>query len=146
VTGKFNWKIKHLHVNVTQIYPCTRHKGIGAVEVQLRSFLISALEREEWLASQHCRITHGERACEIQLISGRVGPRTSLKALNRRKISSLLEIQRRSLHDSLCIYYTSCTVCRKFLCKTEADFTVVSFGNPQHTDVSTLYSRLLQKH
>ena len=39
--------------------PFPRHESLGGIEVQLRSFLISALHLGEWLTSRPVRFTQG---------------------------------------------------------------------------------------
>jgi hypothetical protein len=56
-------------------------------------FLTSALDGGEWSASSLGRFTPKEIAVGIHWIRGRVGPRTGLDAVKKRKTLSLLGIE-----------------------------------------------------
>jgi hypothetical protein len=58
------------------------------VEVQLHSFLTSALDGDEWSASRLVRFIPTERAPGTHCIGGWVDPRAVLDAVVKRKIAS----------------------------------------------------------
>jgi hypothetical protein len=64
-----------------------RRRNVG-VEVQLHSFLTSALHGGEWLVSRSGRFTLRERAPGTHWIGGWVGPRAVLDAVVKGKIPS----------------------------------------------------------
>jgi hypothetical protein len=66
-------------------------KGVFGVEIQLHTFLTSALDRGERSVSGTCRVTPRESAPGVHWIGGWVGPRTGVDAVVKRKIPSLCQ-------------------------------------------------------
>jgi hypothetical protein len=64
-------------------------KAYGRVDVLIHIFLTSAVVGGEWSASRPGRFTPGERAPATHWKRGRVGPRTGLDDVERRKILPL---------------------------------------------------------
>jgi hypothetical protein len=60
-------------------------KTYGVVEVQLHSFLTSALDGGEWSTSRSGHFTPGKKGPCARLMGGWVGPRTSLDMAAMRK-------------------------------------------------------------
>jgi len=60
-------------------------KAYEGVEIQLHSFLISALNGSEWSASRPGSTTSRERAPDIHWIGGLAGPTAVLDAVTKRK-------------------------------------------------------------
>jgi hypothetical protein len=69
-------------------------KAKGEVDVQVHTFLTSALAEGELSASHPCRFNTGERALGI---GGWVGPRTGLDAVEKRKFLTLPGLELRPL-------------------------------------------------
>jgi hypothetical protein len=69
----------------------------GTEEVQFQALLTSSLDRGEWSVSYNGHLTARKTAPVTHWIGGWVGPRTSLEALTKRKISCLCW---ESIHDS----------------------------------------------
>jgi len=61
-------------------------KAYGGVEVQLHSFLTSALDGGEWSTSRPSRFIPGKEP-PFPSIEGWVGPRVSLDVMEKREIS-----------------------------------------------------------
>jgi hypothetical protein len=70
-----------------------RWRHIGGVEVQLHTFLTSALDGGEWPASHPSCFTPRERAPGTHWIEGWVGPRASLGTMVNVKIASPAKTQ-----------------------------------------------------
>jgi len=60
-------------------------KTCGVVEVQLHTFLTSALNGGEWSASCPSCCTHGKRVPRPHWIGGWVGPRASMDVVGKEK-------------------------------------------------------------
>jgi hypothetical protein len=60
-------------------------KAYGGVDVQIHTFLTSALDGGEWSASRPCRFTTRERAPGTHWIGGWVDPQASLDDMEKRK-------------------------------------------------------------
>jgi hypothetical protein len=64
-------------------------KAYRGVEVQIHSYLTSALDGGEWLASRPGHFTPREKGPGIRWMGGWVGPRAGLDAVVRKKIPNL---------------------------------------------------------
>jgi hypothetical protein len=72
-------------------------KAYGGVDIEIQTFLSTALARGEWLASRLCRFTHEERAHGTQWIGGWVDPRAGLDDVENRKFFTLPGLELRPL-------------------------------------------------
>jgi hypothetical protein len=70
------------------------------MQVQLRKFLTSALDRHEWSASRFSCFIPGERAPGTHWIGGRVRPRIGLDAVEKTEISCLVGNRTQFLQSS----------------------------------------------
>jgi hypothetical protein len=68
----------------------------GGMELQLHSFLISAIDGGEWLVSRSGRFISGETAVGTHWIGGWVGPRAGLEAVVKRRIPFLVLARNRT--------------------------------------------------
>jgi hypothetical protein len=66
---------------------CHAKKAYGRMEIQFHTFLITALDGSEWLASWRGYLTARERALSMHCIGDLMGPRGGLDAVEKRKIS-----------------------------------------------------------
>jgi hypothetical protein len=64
-------------------------KAHGGVDTDIHVFLTSALVRDEWSVSCSCRFTAGEKIPDTHWIGGRVGPRTGVDDVEKRKFLPL---------------------------------------------------------
>jgi hypothetical protein len=67
------------------------------VDVQLHTFLTSALTGDEWSASRPGRFTTGERAPGTHWIGGWVDPKAGLEDVEKRKFLTLPGLELRPL-------------------------------------------------
>jgi hypothetical protein len=72
-------------------------KAYGGADIEIHSFLTSALVGGEWSASRPGRFTPGERACGTHWIGGWVEPKVGMDDVERRKFLTLPGLELRLL-------------------------------------------------